>query len=112
MLNVLWNLISTQWGKGVLPVIKFILITGRDMIAVYGIFNQAYNQAENYLPPQSLVVEMQSEGFNTADNYKRMYARKKIVEGLADQSNIKIKDMWLDILNAVFYFVKKYKISL
>ena len=95
MWSVVFQLLTSQWGKSILPIIKFILITGKDMIAVYGIFNQAYNQAENYLPPQSLVVEMQSEGFNTADNYKRMYARKKIVEGLADQSNIKIKDMWL-----------------
>ena len=112
MFSIIWNLVTSQWGKSILPIIKFILITGKDMIAVYGIFNQAYNQADNYLPPQSLITQMAAEGFNTADNYKRMYARKKIVEGLADQSNIKIKDMWLDILNAVFYFVKKYKISL
>jgi hypothetical protein len=112
MLTVFWNLVSSQWGKSILPIIKFILVTGKSMICVYGIFNKAYNDAELYLPPDALVAEMIREGFDTADNYKRMYARKKIVEGLAQQSNIKIKDMWLDILNSVFYFVKKYKVNL
>ena len=109
MFNIIWKLLVSSWGKLIFPIIKFILIEGKYYLKLYSYFKNAFDEADKYEPPLTLKWEMAKEGFDALDNYKRLCARKWIVFFI-ERENIKIKDLYLDILLIIYYYTRKYKL--